>query len=174
MEGPQTQQGSSHSSLSGMGRDILEHSLLEGASGAVKAIGKRASLWRAGWESWDCPAWKREDPRRFWSIFQQPNGVQGLGTRIWSGRKSGNGFKLGKGRSRWDLGKKLLRRNVGTSQRIPSQPRHREHPKTLQKSGISLNTWRRAESTNKTHGKHNPSHPWLRSPRLRSRIPSSV
>lgn len=105
--------------------------LLEGASGAVKAIGERASLRRAG-TAQPGKGKIQGDLGASSSGQRGCQGWEGLGARTRSGRKSGNGFKLGKGRSRWDIGKKFLQRNVGASQHIPNQPPHWEHPKMLQ------------------------------------------
>lgn len=114
MEGAPDTTGQLPGSLSGISSDI-PRVLLEGAPGAEKEP-------RDG--ELGLPSLEREDPGGAWSIFQWPKGLPGLGgTRMWSGRKSGNGFKVGKGRSRWDIGEKFLQGNEGASQHIPN-PSH--------------------------------------------------
>lgn len=61
-----------------------------------------------------------------------PEGWERLGTKTRNGRKRGNGFKLEKGRLRWEIGKKFLQGNAGASQHVPSRPRQQEHPEMLQ------------------------------------------
>lgn len=127
MGGPPDTTGKLRRFLIGSGLGIslnIPGVLLEGASGAIgEEPGYGAGLGELGLPSLEKGKF-REDPR---SIFQCPKGWEKLGTKTRNGRKRGNGFKLEKGRFRWEIGKKFLQGNAGAS-----RPRQQEHPEMLQ------------------------------------------
>lgn len=118
--------------------NILEHSLcFVGRSiWSCQEPSEKSLATEPGWESWDCPAWKSEDPGKILgassSAQRGSEGWERLGIKTWNGRKRRNGFKVEKRRFRWEIGKKFLQGNAGASQHVPSQPWHREHPEMLQ------------------------------------------